>query len=83
MTPQNKAKELVNKFKSNVYKKAFANTDFMYDRYYGIDDDMSKQCALIAVDELLEATKRYDYTLGPKPSYNDYWLKVRYQIEQL
>jgi len=83
MTPQNKAKELVGKFKSNVYKKAFANTDFMYDRYYGLDDDMSKQCALVAVDELLEATKRYDYTLGPNPSYNDYWLKVKYQIEKL
>jgi hypothetical protein len=43
----------------------------------------AKQCALIAVDELLEATKRYDYTLGPNPSYNDYWLKVKYQIENL
>jgi hypothetical protein len=43
----------------------------------------AKQCALIAVDELLEATKKYDYTLGPKPSYNDYWLKVKYQIENL
>jgi hypothetical protein len=43
----------------------------------------AKQCALIAVDELLEATKRYDYTLGPKPSYNEYWLKVKYQIENL
>jgi hypothetical protein len=43
----------------------------------------AKQCALIAVDEVLEATKRYDYTLGPKPSYNEYWLKVKYQIEKL
>jgi hypothetical protein len=83
MTPKEKAKELVNKFKSNVYKKAFANSDFMYDRYYGLDDDMAKQCALVAVDELLEATKRYDYTLGPNPSYNDYWLKIKYQIEKL
>jgi hypothetical protein len=43
----------------------------------------AKQCALIAVDEILEATKKYDYTLGPKPSYNDYWLKVKYEIEKL
>jgi hypothetical protein len=43
----------------------------------------AKQCAIIAVDELLEATKKYDYTLGPNPSYNDYWLKVKYQIENL
>jgi hypothetical protein len=48
-----------------------------------IDCNLAKKCALIAVDELLEATKRYDYTLGPKPSYNEYWLKVKYQIEKL
>jgi hypothetical protein len=83
MTPKQKAIELVNKFKSNVYKKAFANSDFMYDRYYGLDDDMAKQCALVAVDELLEATKRYDYTLSSNPIYNQYWLNVKSQIELL
>ena len=72
MTPQNKAKELVNKF----YR--ITPLDKMT-----IDFDLAKNCALIAVDELLEATKRYDYTLGPNPSYNQYWLKVKYQLEQL
>jgi hypothetical protein len=68
MTPQQKAKELFNKYYLLIDIKNYENT---------------KNCALIAVDELLEATKRYDYTLGPKPSYNEYWLKVKYQIENL
>jgi hypothetical protein len=72
MTPKEKAFELYNKFYMAI------PSDEM-----GLSDEASKECALIAVDELLEATKRYDYTLGPNPSYNDYWLKVKYQIENL
>ena len=72
MTPQQKAFQLYNKFYIAI------PSDEM-----GLSDEASRQCALIAVDELLEATKRYDYTLGPNPSYNDYWLKVKYQIEKL
>jgi hypothetical protein len=68
MTPQQKAKELFNKYYLLIDIKNYENT---------------KNCALIAVDELLEATKRYDYTLGPNPSYNDYWLRVKYEIEKL
>jgi hypothetical protein len=69
MTPQQKAKQIVESM-------AFSCRECDYEA-------KAKQCALVAVDELLEATKRYDYTLGPKPSYNDYWLKVKYQIEKL
>jgi hypothetical protein len=80
MTPQQKAEKLVEQFygyilyeKENVYSE----------RMLHIFKIKAKNAALIAVDELLEATKRYDYTLGPNPSYNDYWLKVKYQIENL
>jgi hypothetical protein len=72
MTPKQKAEELIAKM-----------TRPINDDYYVDYNDYAKECALIAVDELLEATKRYDYTLGPNPSYNDYWLKVKYQIEHL
>ena len=84
MTPKEKAKELVNKFKSNVYKKAFADTDFMYDRYYGLDDQMSKQCALIAVDEILEEYKE-DYEDIHKDIFTIYswWQEVKKEIEAL
>jgi len=80
MTPRQKAEKLVEQFygyilyeKENVYSE----------RMLRIFKIKAKNAALIAVDELLEATKRYDYTLGPNPSYNDYWLKVKYQIENL
>jgi hypothetical protein len=72
MTPKQKATELVNEFYRIIPLDKMT-----------LDFDLAKKCALIAVDELLEATKRYDYTLGPNPSYNDYWLKVKYQIENL
>jgi hypothetical protein len=72
MTPKQKAEELIAKMTTPIN-----------DDYYVDYNDYAKECALIAVDELLEATKRYDYTLGPNPSYNDYWLKVKYQIENL
>jgi hypothetical protein len=72
MTPKQKAEKLVNEFYRIIPLDKMT-----------LDFDLAKKCALIAVDELLEATKRYDYTLGPNPSYNDYWLKVKYQIENL
>jgi len=72
MTPKQKADKLVNEFYRIIPLDKMT-----------IDFNLAKKCALISVDELLEATKRYDYTLGPNPSYNDYWLKVKYQIENL
>jgi hypothetical protein len=72
MTPKQKAEQLFDKMHTEIYNRDMYNDLFR-----------AKQCALIVVDELLEATKRYDYTLGPNPSYNDYWLKVKYQIEHL
>jgi hypothetical protein len=83
MTPQQKAKELVNKFKSNVYKKAFANSDFMYDRYYGLDDDMAKQCALIAVDKISKCTKYEKQKFENDRFSEDYWQEVKKEIEAL
>ena len=68
MTPQQKAKELFNKYYLLIYIKNYENT---------------KNCALIAVDEVLEATKRYDYTLGPNPSFNHYWLNVKKEMDKL
>jgi hypothetical protein len=72
MTPKQKAEKLVNEFYRIIPLDKMT-----------IDFNLAKKCALIAVNELLEATKRYDYTLGSNPSYNDYWLKVKYQIEHL
>jgi len=83
MTPQQKAGQLFDKYFNPLRK---LTTDINYQTYLlkeQLCKDHAKDCALIAIDEILEATKRYDYTLGPNPSYNQYWLKVKYQLEQL
>ena len=79
MTPKEKAIELFDKYFFPHY--VWENDGYQVDEK--LTYEVRKRFALIAVDEILEATKRYDYTLGPKPSYNDYWLKVKYQIEKL
>jgi hypothetical protein len=68
MTPKEKAKELVDKFLLEVTG---------IDRYsYNIDSMnlfSAKQCALIAVNEVLD-----------KDGYNnDYWKEVKQEIENL
>jgi len=72
MTPKQKAEKLVNEFYRIIPLDKMT-----------IDFNLAKQCALIAVDELLEATKKYDYTLSSNPIYNQYWLNVKSQIELL
>jgi hypothetical protein len=83
MTPQQKAKELVQEHWFRIDEYIQPKTWLEKELLIKLTEKAAKDCALLTVDELLEATKRYDYTLGPKPSYNDYWLKVKYQIEKL
>jgi hypothetical protein len=77
MTPKEKAEELVGKF--NYESKHFLMLD-------------AKQCALIAVDEMLEATKQprrtYDTTNHGSMEisgyyYSDFWIEVKSEIEEL
>jgi len=64
MTPKEKAKEL-------------------FDKIYKLDNrawyDVAKQCALIAVDEILnnDGFTRFDQYL------TEYWQEVKHEIEQL
>ena len=69
MTPKEKAKELVDKFKLNTG----ANTK--------INIYVAKQCALIAVDEIIQAIRFTDAKsdLG----YVGYWQEVKNEIEKL
>lgn len=64
MTPQEKAKQLVNRF-------LFADIYFT-DKHYGAYRN-AKQCALIAVDELVE----HDIDII------EYWQQVQQEIEKL
>jgi len=68
MTPKEKAKELCLKFE----KKLFIN---LYDEDTDYIHNDSKECALIAVDEILE-TLKIDVRII-------YWEKVKQEIEKL
>jgi hypothetical protein len=67
MTPQEKAIELVEKY-YHLFSVELENT---------IDYREAKQCALIAVDEIL---KTFDITT---PSQIEYWHFVEQEIEKL
>ena len=78
MTPQEKAKELVDKF----YQYANEEFDDKLNEYPGqvlserrkIRKESSKQCALIAVDEILNVIDNFEMI---------YWEEVKQEIEKL
>lgn len=78
MTPKEKAQELFNKM--------YLVDDPMGN--YPMCFDTAKQCALIAVDEMLEYTKRQTYNqhnwneiTGYR--YDEFWQQVKNEIERL
>ena len=82
MTPKEKAKELVNIMTRPMPK----NEDFyLYDDYYGDFNKYGKQCALIAVDELIKSHLWLNTTHEKEPSIRckTYWQQVKKEIEKL
>jgi hypothetical protein len=71
MTPQEKAKQLFGKYA--MYLRANL-------RYDEEADEDAKQCALIAVDEILEDQMIQD---GMRIEYPQYWIEVKREIEKL
>lgn len=69
MTPKEKAEELVNKFRNEFN---WIEKDHDVDLYRD-----TRQCALIAVDEILSNRERI------KGIDKLYWQQVKYEIEQL
>lgn len=77
MTAQEKAKELIDKFgKVNVYI-SIEPRDIECSAK-DLDSNTSKQCALIAVDEILNtrAVRKDEWS-------DDYWQQVKEEIEKL
>ena len=68
MTPKEKAEELVNKYKEVAY------SDLLPQK--GIDEN-AKQCALIAIDEMIEVAK--SLTMETQEWYEE----VKQEIEKL
>ncbi len=69
MTPKEKAKDLFLKFRQIP----------PFSPYTGIDDAEAKECALIAVDEIIQAM---DNVMLPNP-FKQYWNKVKQEIEKI
>ena len=77
MTPKEKAQEIFIKYYENIPRTKWAE-----------NYQLSKQCALIAVDEIIEATSiKYEFRdaqifyAGKKPM--QYWLDVKNEIDKL
>jgi hypothetical protein len=73
MTPQKKADELYSKY-DNLLNKDFGNPI--------VFDNQIKQCALIAVDEILFSNNTIFETNIPHECWK-YWLEVKQEIEKL
>jgi hypothetical protein len=78
MTPQEKAKELVDKFFEYSYRVKWDIDTYKWEHNF----DQSKQCALVTVDEL--------YRIAPWSLENDiqddskqYWNLVKIEIEKI
>jgi hypothetical protein len=72
MTPKEKAIELYNKFLNP------SGDTYLYGM---LEHESAKECALIAVDEILDViTSIYDYDFE---KLNPYWEEVKQEIENL
>lgn len=73
MTAKEKAKELV---------KKYINCEFNEFEYVWVSVNGAKQCALIAVNEILDANPMY-YTGFEYETNFEYWQDVKNEIEKL
>jgi hypothetical protein len=75
-SPKEKAKELIIKFQHPPSALEHTECDCLH-------IDIAKECALIAVDEIIEEC--YNWTGGPDISWDtkrfDYWQEVKQEIE--
>jgi hypothetical protein len=75
MTPKEKAKELVDKYINASFNCKDCNMPFCDIKCTQLNLHEAKQCALIAVDELIKATTPLASTY--------FWQKVKNEIEKL
>ena len=76
MTPKEKAKELISKYLEVSECGIWNGTDI----FIKLNNQLAKQCALIAVDEILEASL---YQFDEMDKYVIYWQQVKQEIEKL
>ena len=76
-SPKEKAQELFDKMYSAMPHQSTTNAQTYI---------IAKQCAIEAVDEILEATKMHQYAygeIGSKTIYHNYWQEVKEEISNL
>jgi hypothetical protein len=79
MNPKEKAEELVEEMSKQTYSfQKYAGANYSVEE---IGWEAGKQCALIAVDEVIKSN--YKVLSGVKPSFYDYWVEVKQEIEKL
>jgi hypothetical protein len=79
MTPKEKAKELVTKYRNPFNRKGcIPPTESMF-------PSTAKQCALIAVDEIMynNLMEYPQHSMIYAPHKNDYWNEVKHEIQKL
>ena len=83
MTPKEKAKELVKQLYGCMPFKDFKLGSCLEDESLIIEMEMlsAKQCALIAVDELIEAIKEFNFIYSFPPIH--FWEQVKQEIKKL
>jgi hypothetical protein len=74
MAPKEKAKELVFKFKKYAYYPKTNDDEVFINQL----NNNAKQCALIAVDEILDNNLWFNDEIN-----NNYWQEVKTEIEKL
>jgi len=77
MTPKEKAQELVDKYRTTIRKADVYNNLASEDEIY-----LAKECALIAVDEILD-DDMYDMSQELFENRINYWEEVKQEIENL
>lgn len=80
MTPKEKAKELVLKYWNLPTTFQYINDGVIFVENSHINKKAAKQCALIAVDEILKAIKSTPADYGSSWTY---WEQVKNEIEKL
>ena len=81
LSPKEKAKELVDKFEPYVIRYTQGDVVGYLDQETPILE-YQKQCALIAVDEMIKETKLHDKTIY-QHGRTAYWQEVKQEIELL
>jgi hypothetical protein len=82
MTPKEKAKELADKYLNASFNCKGCDMIYCDIKCNILAMFEAKECALIAVDEILNAID-WDYYEGSAQTEHNYWQEVKQEIEKL